>query len=94
MSFKRKDMHIFSQRCKAYMASLQNLREEGAKLTAIYFNEAGGGSDAEFVDTAGISKQEHVDAVTLFMDLQEFCENGDVATADRQAAMTPFLHNG
>ncbi len=91
MAFTEQNMNRFSSRCKAYMASLQNLREEGAALRAIYFNEAGGGSDPEFTDTGGITKAEHVAAVTLFSDLQKFCENEAVGTADRQASITPFV---
>ncbi len=84
MSFKRKDMHIFSQRCKAIMASMQNIREEAAAMTAIYVNEAGSGTDPEFVDTGGISKQEHIGAVAMFEELKIF---GDAL----EPTMTPFL---
>lgn len=94
MSFTEQNMNVFSQRCKAFMASLQNLRQEAAKLQAIYFNEADSGNDPEFVETNGINKAEHVAAVVLFGDLKKFCENESVGTADRQASMTPFLQDG
>ncbi len=94
MSFTEKDMHSFSQRCKAFMASLQNLRQEGAKLEAIYTNETGSGSDPEWTDTNGIAEAEHVDAILMFQDLKKLCENLSVATLDRQQWITPFIQDG
>ncbi len=63
---------------------MQNLREEAAKLTAIYVNEADSGNDPEFVDTGGITEQEHVEAVAMLEDLKVF---GNIHEED----MTPLL---
>ncbi len=93
MSFTSQNMTIFSQRCKAFMASLQNLRQEAAKLDAIYLNEAASGEDDEWAEVNGTTAAEHVDAILLFRDLKAFCENGAVATADRQQWITPFIQD-
>ena len=91
MSFNATNMNTFSQRCKALMASLQNLRQEAAKLEAIYANETGSGSDPDWDDVGGITASEHVDAILMFQDLKKFCENEAVATIDRQTWITPFI---
>jgi hypothetical protein len=93
MSFNETNMRRYKQRTTAVMASLQNLREEAAKLLAIYFNEAGGGSDPAWDDVGGITEEEHVAAVTLFGDLEKFFSNEPVGTANRENTMTPFLQD-
>ena len=93
MSFTEQNMSVFSSRCSSFMASLQNLRQEAAKLDAIYSNEAGSGSDPDWTDTNGITADEHVDAILLFRDLKKFLENEAVATIDRQVWLTPFLQS-
>ncbi len=90
MSFTTQNMNVFSQRCKVFMASLQNLRQEAAKLDAIYLNEATSGSDPDWGDVNGVTVAEHTDAITLFRDLKLFCESGAVAAVDRQQWITPF----
>ena len=91
MSFTTQNMNTFSERCRAFMASLQNLRQEAAKLEAIYANEAASGVDPEWADTNDITKAEHVDAILMFEDIKKFCENQVVATQDRQQWITPFI---
>lgn len=93
MSYEPKDMNVFNARCKSFMASMQNLCEEAAALEAIYTNETASGADPNWVDTNGITKAEHVDAILLFQDLQKFVGNQVVATQDRQQWMTPFLQD-
>ncbi len=93
MSFTNRNMGVFSQRCKSFMASLQNLRQEAAKLEAIYANEAGSGVDPDWTDTDGITAAEHVDAILMSQDLKKFLENQAVATEDRQQWITPFIQD-
>ena len=91
MSFTTQNMSKFSARCKSFMASLQNLRQEAAKLAAIYANEAQSGGSPELGDVGGVLASEHVDAILMFQDLEKFCENGIVDTVDRQQWITPFI---
>lgn len=91
MSYTEQNMNTFNARCKSIMASLQNVRQEAAKLVAIYTNETASGADPEWVETNGITTDEHVDAILLFQDLEKFLDNQVVATQDRQQWMTPFL---
>lgn len=93
MSYTEQNHQNFSNRQKSWMNSFQNLRQEAAKLEAIYYNEAAGGTDPLFVEVFGISKDEHVAAVVMFEAIKAFCENEPVSTADRQATMTPFLQD-
>lgn len=94
MSFTAQNMNVFNARCKSFMASAQNLRQEAAKLVAIYTNETVSGADPEWVETNGITTDEHVDAILFFQDFKKFCENQAVTTQDRQQWMTPFLQDG
>lgn len=94
MSYTKQNMNVFSSRCRAFMASFQNLRQEAAKLDAIYENEAGSGSDPEWVDTNGITADEHIDVILMCRDFKKFIENEAVATIDRQVWITPFIQEG
>ncbi len=93
MSFTTQNMNTFSQRCKTFMASVQNLRQEAAKLEAIYANETASGADPEWGDVNGVLAAEHVDAILFFQDFKKFCENEAVAQADRQQWITPFVQD-
>lgn len=93
MSFTENNMNVFSARCKAFMQSLQNLRDEATKLEAIYTNEALSGAELTFVEVDGITKEEHIDAILMFQDLKKFLENEPVATTDRQQWITPFTQD-
>jgi len=91
MAFTTQNMDVFSKRVQNYMLALQNLREEGERLYHIYVNEAQSGDDPEFTDTPIATKQEHIDAMTMMVDVKKFVENQDVITTDRQQWITPFI---
>ena len=93
MSFTEQNMSVFSARCKAFMASLQNLRQEAAKLEAIYGNEASSGGAPAWDDVNGITADEHVDCILLFRDFDKFLTNQAVDTIDRQVWITPFIQD-
>jgi len=91
MSFTEANMQTFSDRCEALVLSLQNIRQEAAKLQAIYENEALSGAAPEWGDSKGATAQEHVDIILLAQDLKKFFGNEAVGAVDREQYLTPFL---
>jgi len=91
MAYSAANHEIFSQRVQNWMLSFQNLRDEAAKLDAIFLNEAASGTDPAWGDSLIALAAEHVDAVTMFRDLKSFAENSAVLTTDRQVWITPFV---
>lgn len=94
MSYDANKHQLFSDRCKNLATAYQNLREEAAKLDAIYVNETASGADAAFVDTGNATKAEHQDLITTMRAYKDFFENVQVSAADRTQHITPFLANG
>lgn len=94
MSYGTTKHELWSDRVKNLASAFQNLREECAKLDAIYVNEAASGADAAFVSNGNATKAEHQDMVTTMRAYKDFFENVSVAAADRTQHITPFLANG
>ena len=90
MAYSAVKHDVFSGRMKNWFMSLQNLRDEAARLDAIYLNEAVSGEDAAFVDTETATKQEHIDGIVFIRTFQAMIENGEVAQADRVGNITAF----
>lgn len=91
MAFSASKMATFSRRCQNLMLALQSIRDEGARLDAIYTNETASGTDGSWDDTEIATASEHVDVITLVRDLDDFLTNQSVSAADRQATITPFI---
>lgn len=90
MAFTDSNMQTFSKRIQNWMLAAQNLRDESARLTAIYVNETASGSDPQWGDTGIALAAEHVDAINCFLDFKKFWENVELAAVDRQVWITPF----
>lgn len=93
MSYGTNKHNVWTQRAKNLATAFQNLREESARLDAIYVNEAASGADAAFVSNGTATKAEMQDLVTSMRAYKEFWENGAVIASDRQQHLTPFLAN-
>ena len=91
MAYTAAQHTAFAQRCEAFMRSLQNLREEAARLDLIYVNEAASGSDADFGDSGDYTEQQIINCISMFRDLESFLNNGSVSAAYRTVWMSPFL---
>lgn len=90
MAYTAAKHEVFSRRYRNFMSSLQGLREEAARLLAIYTNEAVSGAVETFTDTDIATKNEHINVMICCGDLKKFWENAAVGTLDRQVWITPF----
>ena len=93
MSFNANKMDIFSRRIRNLALALQDIREEGARLDAIYTNETVSGTDAAYDDTEIATASEHTDIINLIRDLEDFFTNQAVSQADRQTNLSPFTQD-
>lgn len=93
MAYTESNHRAFSKRMQKFMLNLQALREEAARLNAIYTNEALSGAAETWVDTDIATAAEHVDGVLLCQSLEAFFANGEVATTDRRQWITPFIQS-
>jgi hypothetical protein len=93
MSFSANKMDIFSRRIQNLVLALQDVREEGARLDAIYTNETVSGTDPAYDDTTIATASEHTDIINLIRDLDKFFTNQAVSQADRQTNLSPFTQD-
>lgn len=82
---------VFSARMANWFRQLQNLREEAARLDAIYVHETSSGGDAAFVTTENATKQEHIDGIVFMRAFVALIDGGSVSQVDRISNITPFL---
>jgi hypothetical protein len=90
MAYSAAKHSIFSSRMKNWFDSFQNLRDELARMDAIYVNETSSGADSDFVDNSTATKQEHIDGIVFMRALVDFTEGNAVSTLDREANITAF----
>lgn len=80
----------FSRRATNWVRQFWALREEGQRLTAIYWNEANG--DENWVDTPLATTAELVSFLNILEDYERLISgSGDIVTQSRIANCTPFL---
>jgi hypothetical protein len=90
MAWNASNQATFVARLKSVARSLQDLRDEGARLEDIWNSESVSGS-GDFVETDGISTTEQTDLITLLGAYADFFNNVAVPTADRKVNITPFI---
>ena len=91
MAFNANDNAVFHQRVKNYAVAMQNLREEGKRLSDWYFQEISG--NAAFVNTDASTVAEVTAMVNYFTDFAKLNENEAVSADSRRISLIPFLTN-
>ncbi len=93
MAYTVSNHQAYSRRMQKFMMNFQALREEAARLVAIYQNEALSGAAEAWDDTDIATAAEHVDGVVLCTDINKLLTNQAVDTNDRQQWITPFIQS-
>lgn len=86
---------VFTRRMINWMQQLWTLREEAQRLDAVYTEESASGSDAAFVDTGYVTKQELINAIVFQRTFNAMIDGSQAVTqTDRTSNITPFLATG
>ncbi len=80
----------FFARMEALARSVQDAREEAARLVDLWNKESVSG-DGSFVDVGGITTTEATAMVTFCQDYELFLDNGAISQGDRVATLAKFL---
>lgn len=91
MAYSAPKHAVFSDRMKNWFNSVQNSRDEGARLLEIYAHETASGTHVDFVDTSNATKQEHMDGIVFMEAFVNFVEGGDITKLDRTSNITAFV---
>ena len=84
----------FHAHCAHLMQGIQNLRNSASELDDVYTQEAQSGAHADFGDYGDTTEAQLAAVITFWRDLEKFCTNQAVTTADREANIAPFLVTG
>lgn len=91
MAYTSEQHQAFADRVKNFMIRYQELREEAARLDAIYISESNSGEDIDFTDVGNYTETQLTNAISLFRDFKLFNENGSITAAFRTIWINPFL---
>lgn len=89
MAFSLDKNRNFHERCQNFAKSIQNLREEGARLRAMFLQEVNGSQF--FVDTPASTTGEITGIMNYTADFKSFNENAPVGAAPRDSWLLPLV---